>query len=84
MSNNTGVNKTYSNKFDPEGSGYDYKTAREAGLSPGKDNHWPSRDPRTGMLLKGKKHKTFQKGVDVDKELGYTLKKKGNRYYTTK
>jgi hypothetical protein len=70
-------------RFDPEGSGYDYDTARDAGLKPDESGHWPSRDPRTGMLLKGKSHPTFEKGVKVDEGLGYRLKKRGDRYYTT-
>ena len=84
MSNNTGVNKTYSKKFDPEGSGYDYETAEKLGYKKDKAGHLPSRDYETGMLLKGRKHPTFEKGVKVDKELGYELKKKGKRYYTKK
>lgn len=71
-------------RFDPEEDGYDYETARAAGLAAGEDGHWPSRDPRTGMLLKGRKHPTFDKGVAVDEELGYRLEKRGGRYYTVK
>ncbi|MHC4278428.1 MAG: hypothetical protein ACYSTI_14090, partial [Planctomycetota bacterium] len=39
--------------FDPEGSGYDYQTAEEAGITPDENKHWPSLDARTGMVLKG-------------------------------
>ena len=46
-------------KFDPEGSGYDEDAARACGLSPDKNDHWPSRCPHTGQLLKGRKHKTW-------------------------
>ncbi len=75
-------------KFDPEGSGYDYDTARDAGLTPkpveGDDKpHWPSRDPRTGVLLKGRKHPTFQLGVEEDEKLGYKLKKLPSGRYAT-
>lgn len=75
-------------KFDPEGDDYDYETAREAGLAPSEEEgenkgHWPSRDPRTGMLLKGKKHPTFQKGVDEDAKLGYKLRKRPDGRYET-
>jgi hypothetical protein len=69
-------------KFDPEGDDYDYDTARDAGIGPGEDGHWASRDPRDGKLLKGRKHPTFDKGVDTDRELGYGLQKQGGRYYT--
>lgn len=76
-----------SKKFDPEGSDYDYEGAKKAGLSPRpvEDDdvpHWPSRDPATGMLLKGRAHPTFDKGVKVDEGMGYRLVKKGERYYT--
>lgn len=71
--------------FDPEGEGYDYKTARSAGISPGDDGHWPSREPKTGRLLKGRKHPTFNKGVEADKKLGFMLEKRADgRYYTVK
>lgn len=73
--------------FDPEGDGYDYDSARAAGLAPQavEDDvvpHWPTRVPDTGLILKGRAHKTFDKGVKVDEELGYKLVKKGSRYHT--
>jgi len=68
-------------KFDPEGDGYDYDTARQAGLAPDKDGHWPSRDPRSGVLLKGRKHPTSAKGDEADAKLGYyTRKREDGRY----
>ena len=43
------------------------------------------RSGSTGVLLKGKKHPTFQKGVDEDAKLGYKLSKRDDgRYVTTK
>jgi len=39
--------------FDPEGSGYDYESAKAAGLLPDSTGHWPSREPKSGLLLKG-------------------------------
>lgn len=74
--------------FDPEGSGYDMKTARLAGLKakpqPDDDNrpHWPSRDPETGLLLKGRAHPTFDLGVEHDRREGYGLEMKNGRYYS--
>lgn len=75
--------------FDPEGEDYDYETAKAAGLAPQEEDgpnkgHWPSRDPRTGMQLKGRKHKTFDVAIEEDAKLGYKLQKKGSRYYTSK
>ena len=71
--------------FDPEGSGYDYETAKKGGLKPGSDGHWPSRDPKTGQVLKGRKHETYHKAVKSDKEKGYEHHKgKNGRYYSIK
>jgi hypothetical protein len=77
-------------EFDADGTGYDMKTARAAGLGPaGKEagenvGHWPTRDPRTGMILKGKGHTSFGLGISEDEKLGYKLVKKNGRYYTLK
>lgn len=70
--------------FDPEGSGYDYATANKLKYKPDSSGHLPSRDYTTGMLLKGRNHPTFDKGVQEDEKLGYKLKKKNDRYYTVK
>jgi hypothetical protein len=70
--------------FNPEGSGYDYKRAKELNYKKDEKGHLPTRDYKTGMILKGKKHKTFSKGVQEDFKKGYQLKKKGDRYYTIK
>jgi len=75
-------------KFDPEGDDYDYDTAKGAGLKPTIDPkdglpHWPSREPESGVLLKGKKHKTFQLGVDEDAKLGYKLRRRDDGRYET-
>lgn len=75
-------------KFDPEGDDYDYDTAKGAGLAPSNEEgenkgHWPSRDPRTGVLLKGRKHPTFDKAVKEDEALGYKLRKRADGRYET-
>ena len=70
--------------FDPEGSGYDYKRAKELDYKRDDKGHLPTRDYKTGMILKGKKHESFSKGVQEDFKKGYQLKKKGDRYYTIK
>ena len=46
-------------QFDPEGEDYDYYSAHKAGLKPDEKGHWQSRVPKTGLLLKGRKHKTW-------------------------
>lgn len=76
--------------FDPEGDGYDYATAREAGLKPQEEGgpnqgHWQSRDPRSGMQLKGRAHHTYGLAVEEDKKMGYEQYKGSNgRYYSLK
>jgi len=72
-------------KFDPEGSGFDHETARREGLGPDASGHFPSRVPRTGQLLKGRNHPTFQKTLDAEKRLGFTVRKgKGGRFFSNK
>ena len=101
--------------FDPEGSGYDEKTAEhyiknyplnipkpkkyqgdyvsqpddESYQSwvwhPELDDyvkHSGSLDPRTGMVLKGKQHKTWGLMEEAEKRRGSQIIKKGNRYYS--
>ena len=45
--------------FNPEGPGYDYASAKAAGLGPDEQGKWPDRDPRTGLILRGKEHSGF-------------------------
>lgn len=68
--------------FDPEGTEYDYDTAIKAGLKPDKTGHWPSREPRSGILLKGRNHETWYKTVEGEKKAGYRIFKKNGRYYS--
>ncbi len=69
--------------FDPEGSGYDYEGAKRAGLKPNASGHFPSRVPKTGLILKGRKHSTFGKTARAEKRLGLILRKgKGGRYFS--
>lgn len=68
--------------FDPEGDGYDYATAQRRGFAPDEHGHLNSRDPETGMQLKGKAHPTYRKGIEVDRGLGLQEEKRDGRYYT--
>jgi hypothetical protein len=70
------------NKFDPEGSGYDYESAHKYKIKPDKSGHYPSRVPQTGLLLKGKKHETWWKTERDEKAAGYLIIKQGDRYYS--
>ena len=79
--------KTYLKKstFDPEGTGYDHASAKSAGIKPDLTGHWQSRDPKTGLILKGKNHPTFYKTVAGEKKAGYEIYKgKNGRYYSRK
>mgnify|MGYP003650595361 CR=1 FL=1 len=70
-------------KFDPEGPRYDYEGARKAKLRPDKTGHWPSRDPKSGIIFKGAGHKSFIKTQIGEMEAGNeTYKGKDGRYYT--
>lgn len=69
--------------FDPESDGYDYATAINYGLGPDDTGHWPSRVPQTGMLLKGRKHKTWALTEQGEAEAGYDIYKGSDgRYYS--
>ena len=70
-------------KFNPEGQDYDMTTATKAGIEP-KDGHYPSLDPRTGMVLKARNHPTWDLMVEEEKKLGNKVVKRGNRYYSVK
>ena len=72
--------------FDAEGRGYDYKSAGYAGILP-KKSHWQSRVARgatKGLLLKGRKHKTWPLTVKGEAAAGYEIYKKDGRYYSRK
>jgi hypothetical protein len=68
-------------KFTRSGE-YDYESAIKAGLIPDETGHWPSRDPETGLILKGKKHPTFDKTIEGEKEAGYKMYRKDGRIYS--
>ena len=69
--------------FDPEGTGYDMESAKKAGLKPDSTGHWQSRDPETGLILKGRSHSTFDKTLEGEDRAGYEIQKgKDGRYYS--
>lgn len=71
--------------FDPEGSGYDMKSAIAAGMRRDETGHLGSRNPKTGQLLKGKNHPTFSKTVKGEKDAGYEIYKGDDgKYYSRK
>jgi len=70
-------------KFDPDGKDYDYESAKAAGLKPDETGHWPSRDPNSGLLFKGRGHETWAKTIEGENKAGYQVfKGKDGRYYS--
>ena len=78
--------------FDPSGRGYDYETAKKAGMRPqvqedGKP-HWGSVAPideKLGIyrVLKGRQHPTFDKAVEGEKQRNAAVVRgKGGFYYS--
>ena len=77
------IEQHHSKPFDPEGDSYDYQTALKYGVLPDKETmHWQSREPKTGQILKGRRHPTFKMEEEAAKQLGYEIfKGKDGRYY---
>lgn len=72
-------------EYDNPDQYYDYKTAEEVGnMYDPRTQHWASRDPRTGMILKNPKHPTFGMAIREDQSSGYTpfIDSSTGRYYT--
>ena len=60
--------------FDPESSGYDMQTALAAGLErDAETGHMGSLDPRTGMVLKGRQHESWNPMAQTEMSLGNTV-----------
>ena len=79
------INKSVNALFDPRGSGYDFAGAEAAGIGPDTTGHWGSRDPQTGMILKGYGHPTFYKTIAADEGLGYRIVEgPDGRFYSIK
>ena len=77
------INPKALEKFDPEGSGYDYETAIKYGMQPKEGEHWDSRVPETGQILKGRKHPTYNKAIRADLDLGYRVYRgEDGKYYS--
>jgi hypothetical protein len=71
--------------FTPDSDGYDYQTAIDAGYKADESGHWSSIDERTGMVLKGRNHPTWDKTVEAETKLGNTIVKADDgRYYSIK
>lgn len=82
--------------FDPEGSGYDYNTANQYGMSRDATGHLGSRveldpvtsqilglPPGSGIMLKGAGHETWGKALTGEAQAGYNvIKGRDGRYYS--
>jgi hypothetical protein len=81
------MEKAMPKKFDPEGSGYDYESARGAGMKADKTGHWSSRvasGPKEGLILKGRGHKTFHLTQGGETRAGYKIYKRHGRYWSAR
>ena len=58
------------NEFSTPGDWYDYSGSD---YIPSGDEHWPSRNPKTGLLLKHPNHDTYYEMLKSEKKLGYKL-----------
>lgn len=71
--------------FDPEGDSYDYTEAVKGGAYRDETGHASSRNPKTGQILKGRGHETFDLAVKEDVKQGYVVyKDKDGKYYSQK
>lgn len=82
--------------FDPQGTGFDYDTAIDAGMAPGPDNHWGSRvelsnaiaqtlglPQGSGIMLKGATHPTWGKALAGEEAAGFNvIQGTDGRYYS--
>ena len=81
--------------FDPSGGGFDYNSADAAGMTRDKNQHFGSLAPLpstqaealglplgSGLVLKGRTHKTWNKMVEAETKLGNKIVKVQGRYYS--
>jgi len=74
--------------FNPQGYGYDQATADQAqadvgGMYDPETGHWGSRDPRSGMMLKGIGHDTWPEAEARERSLGNEITQgEDGRYYS--
>jgi len=61
--------------FNPEGELYDYYTAQGRRFQRDEEGHLPSRDPQTGLLLKGMNHRTVKEMLKGEEEAGFEIRR---------
>ena len=69
-------------KFNPSKDMYDYGSAQLHGIQPDSSDHWQSRVPETGLLLKGGQNPTWGETVLGESLGGYDMEKRGDRWYS--
>ena len=85
-------------QFDPDGNDFDYRTAKKAGMKPVEvdgEMKWGSVVPVSAqerekyglpdeayVVLKGRRHKTWDSTVDGENKRGFSIVKLGGRYYS--
>jgi GH24 family phage-related lysozyme (muramidase) len=82
-------------KFNAESSDYDINTAKTSGMTPDSSGHWGSvvdasledkqkynLPDESYLILKGKKHKTWNLMEKAENERGFKVVKFGDRYYS--
>lgn len=79
-----GVPMAYGNGFDADGAQYDMATALKRRMTPDNTGHWSSRDPISGMILKGRAHPTWSLTEQGERDAGYEITKRDGRYYSQK
>jgi len=62
--------------------GYNYEEADRAGIKADSNGHYPSRNPDTGEILKGKKHPTINKTKKAERKLGYKIRRRKGKLYS--
>ena len=71
--------------FNPEGKGFDMETALMSGSKPNAEGHWGSLNPKTGRVLKGRQHKTWDLMEEEEHKRGNAIIKKADgRYYSVR
>jgi len=70
------------NIFHRDSADYDYVAAEAGGIKRDKTGHMGSRSPKSGQILKGKKHPTYYKTKKAEALRGSTMLEFGGRTYS--
>lgn len=59
--------------FDPNSDKFDYAGAKNAGMKRNAAGKYGSRDPKSGLIFKGRNHPTRKATDAAEKDLGYEI-----------